>query len=503
MFLNRNGTKIRYEFIPTLYKADNIETIVLIHGAGFDLTTWDALIPLLQPRYRLLLFDLRGHGESERGEESFGPVMFEEDLLVLLDLFDINRFHMISHGAGSIISLYFARDYPDRMLTQTLISLPVFGSTETAQKFATYRQDFQVETSLLPLAEHLLSFVTLYPKTSPIWKKLRASFLRVTESVYLECLHFFLGSHDEVSALLNNCEIPTLLLAGEHDPLFPPYLSDLAASLNDRVRHRTIYEAANMVFVDRPQETLRQWQDFLEGVPYFKQVHNPFFDDFHIEIREWFQPSTKVVEKKKKDPTPFLQVKLLSHFEVYLDGVCISNGWNKRSAKELFVYLLLNPGVSRERLCEDLWPDHDLKKSKDRLRVYLSYLKSLLAINETSILQTDSGNLRLLAVIDCDLLQRLEQLDAADQAQNMESQTLLLGNLFAGLKQDPFHALSYEWSMASRTAFEVQLTRLTYKICAYLISQERRHEALAYSKILSFLYPEPLEICDGSATNLF
>lgn len=503
MFLSRNGTKIRYEFHPALHASEHTETIVLIHGAGFDLSTWDQMIPLLQPRYRLLLFDLRGHGGSARGKESFGPNMFVEDLLALLAHLKIERFHTISHGAGAILSLYMARDYSDRMLTQTLISLPVFGSTDTVRKFAAYRSEFPRERSLLPLAEHLLSFVTLSPPQSPIWNDLCDSFLRVTESVYFECMQFFHDSHSEVMEMFDNCQIPTLLLAGEQDPLFPPYLSGMAASTNKNVRHRTIYEAANMVFVDRPQETFRQWQDFLRSISSAQHVSDPFLFNFHAEIRELIRSDKETLRRDNENSMPILKVTLSSRFEVALNGKSIAHGWNKRSAKELLIYLLLYSGVSRERLCEDLWPDHDPKKSRDRLRVYLSHLKNLLSVDGISILQTDSDNLRLVAVIEFDLLNLNERLDAACIEENPETQAAMLDGLLYGLQQDPLRDLIYDWSAGFRTKFEIKLIRLTSTVYNYLLAEEKQEEARSHLRILSMWYPDDLEFSNRSTTDSF
>ncbi|MBY3618475.1 alpha/beta fold hydrolase [Acinetobacter sp. CUI P1] len=45
-----------------------IDAILIIHGAGMNLRSWDLIVPYLQQHYHILRYDLRGHGLSDKGQ---------------------------------------------------------------------------------------------------------------------------------------------------------------------------------------------------------------------------------------------------------------------------------------------------------------------------------------------------------------------------------------------------------------------------------------------------
>jgi pimeloyl-ACP methyl ester carboxylesterase len=88
------------------------EPIVLIHGFSLDRRMWQPQIALLEPRFRVVRYDLRGHGKSTAPE---APYAQHEDLRSVLDALDIRRATLIGLSAGSEIAVDFALLYPDRV----------------------------------------------------------------------------------------------------------------------------------------------------------------------------------------------------------------------------------------------------------------------------------------------------------------------------------------------------------------------------------------------------
>ncbi|MBQ6585817.1 MAG: hypothetical protein IJH83_03305 [Coriobacteriales bacterium] len=86
--------------------------------------------------------------------------------------------------------------------------------------------------------------------------------------------------------------------------------------------------------------------------------------------------------EKDAEPSPMcrsrLYVKLLGGFEVYLDGRFLeSKEWNRSKVRSVVAFLVLHKGsgVSRDRLCDELWPDSDLKQSRNCFYTVWSYIR--------------------------------------------------------------------------------------------------------------------------------
>ena len=89
--------------------------LVLIHGLTGNLAVWHLrMVPLLWDRFRVLTYDLRGHGYSDMTASGYTCDDMAEDLRELLDALEIERAALAGHSFGADISLYFAANHPER-----------------------------------------------------------------------------------------------------------------------------------------------------------------------------------------------------------------------------------------------------------------------------------------------------------------------------------------------------------------------------------------------------
>ncbi|MDH3281743.1 MAG: alpha/beta hydrolase [Gammaproteobacteria bacterium] len=104
-----------------LEETDGVETIVLIHGLGANLAFWYmGVARWLARKYRIIIYDLRGHGRSSVPSAGYTLQHMAEDLRRLLDALAIEQAHVVGHSYGARVALYYAICNPNRVSTLTV-----------------------------------------------------------------------------------------------------------------------------------------------------------------------------------------------------------------------------------------------------------------------------------------------------------------------------------------------------------------------------------------------
>jgi 3-oxoadipate enol-lactonase len=107
--LERNGCSIHYW---TGGKAD-APLVVFTHGATIDHHEWDATLPLAGEYFRILTWDMRGHGLSRPARFDLAEAV--ADLLALLDRIEVREAMLVGHSMGGNLHQEFAYHHPERV----------------------------------------------------------------------------------------------------------------------------------------------------------------------------------------------------------------------------------------------------------------------------------------------------------------------------------------------------------------------------------------------------
>jgi len=128
-FENVNGMKIYYEI-----HGDG-DTILLLHH-GFGCTKiWKNIYPILVEKgYRVITYDRRGYGQSERGadfeefyvSDRFRPESVRE-LAMLREILNIDSFHIVGQCEGGVIGIDYAVKYPHQVKTIVVSSTQCYS----------------------------------------------------------------------------------------------------------------------------------------------------------------------------------------------------------------------------------------------------------------------------------------------------------------------------------------------------------------------------------------
>ena len=98
--------------------------VVLVHGLGLTRATWAAFVPALAQHYRVLDYDLCGHGESSLPADTPSLATLSGQLVNLLDELHIARATIIGFSLGGMINRRFVMDHPGRMTALIVLNSP-------------------------------------------------------------------------------------------------------------------------------------------------------------------------------------------------------------------------------------------------------------------------------------------------------------------------------------------------------------------------------------------
>jgi 3-oxoadipate enol-lactonase len=103
-----NGIELWYEI------SGEGEPVVQIHGAGFGHFNFAPATPELSKHFRVVDYDMRGYGRSDRPVQDYDMEVWADDLAGLMDALEIERAHVHGTSMGGMIAIVFAAKYPER-----------------------------------------------------------------------------------------------------------------------------------------------------------------------------------------------------------------------------------------------------------------------------------------------------------------------------------------------------------------------------------------------------
>ena len=215
--------------MKTRYRLDGpagAPVVVMAHALGATLELWDAQAATLAGRYRVLRYDVRGHGGSEVPP---GPYTLEQmagDLRELLDALGIADVHFVGLSMGGLIGMTFALAHPGRVR-----SLVLCDTTACYGPAVTRMWDDRIR-----VAETRGTTGELIDKTMAIWftPEFHATHKSIVDGVsamlratdprgYVAAIRAigWVDLRDRLGAI----RCPTLVVVGEKDPGTPPAMA--------------------------------------------------------------------------------------------------------------------------------------------------------------------------------------------------------------------------------------------------------------------------------------
>jgi pimeloyl-ACP methyl ester carboxylesterase len=213
--------------------------VVLIHGYTDNARDWVPMLPYLSSDLRLILVDIRGHGQSSKPECCYGRLDFAYDIKLLLDGLGVKRADIVGHSLGSIIAQTFAEYWPD-MTSHVVLIASTGGHPPRAAKKAP-QFDFAAEIRKLkePIEPDSPFMIAWWDSPTPVdadfIRRQRKDAAGIPLRVWLAVLDQGLSSDNDFAELqrtLPRLTAPTLLIWGSKDPIMEePVRQTLRAAL--------------------------------------------------------------------------------------------------------------------------------------------------------------------------------------------------------------------------------------------------------------------------------
>lgn len=194
--------------------------LVLSHALGATLEMWQPQVRPLSERFRLVRYDVRGHGGSDVPAGEYSMSQLGTDVLHLLDALGVGQAAYCGLSMGGATGLWLAAHAPDRFTRYVICSTsPWLGPPGTMNaRIETVRRE-----GLRTLVDATMQrwFTTEFHERSPQFvARTRAEFLATSPAGYAACCAA-LRDHDEREHLAR-IEQPVLIVTGTYDSSPPP-----------------------------------------------------------------------------------------------------------------------------------------------------------------------------------------------------------------------------------------------------------------------------------------
>ena len=242
--------------------------VILIHGLGLNKDCWQWLTPDLVNSYRILSYDLYGHGGSVDPTKQPSLSLFSKQLSSLLDHCDILQGVIVGFSLGGMIARRFAQDAPKRSLAMIILHSPHTRS-EAAQASILARVDQARIMGPQSTVEAALErwFTSGFMEANPnLMDKVRQWVIANSREVYHTIYSVLATGIDEIVKPNPALTLPSLVLTGEEDFGNGPEMADAIAVDIEGAKVLVFPGLRHMALVEAPTVVNKPILEFLDGL---------------------------------------------------------------------------------------------------------------------------------------------------------------------------------------------------------------------------------------------
>jgi pimeloyl-ACP methyl ester carboxylesterase len=238
------------------YEVGRGEPVVLVHGLGDDHRAWRRVVAPLMLTRRVVLYDLRGHGNSPLDDADGSLAQLGADLVQVLDDAEIDRATIAGFSLGGTIAMRAAVDAPDRVSALALIG--------TSSRVNSAARGWYEERAALVENDDPELRATLDKDTEDVYRnrpdeidaglRIRRESTEDPRGFANACLAMASLNEGPLDPELDKITAPTIIVAGDADQHCPPRASEIIAEKIAGSSMRVIEDTGHPLPVERPHE---------------------------------------------------------------------------------------------------------------------------------------------------------------------------------------------------------------------------------------------------------
>lgn len=242
--------------------SENAPILLLGPSLGTSHHLWDRARAWLEPHMVTVAWDLPGHGASPSASDPVTMGSLARAVLAIADESGARQFHYAGESIGGAIGLELARIAPERLASLTIVcSAAKIGSSEAWRERAALVR----EQGVKPIIEATPArwFADQFREEHAEIVVDMLAELESTNSEDYALLCEALAEFD-ARAWLSEIDVPTLVLAGELDPVTPPAQGQVIAESIGQGRLEIVLEASHQAVVEQPERVATLIREFVK-----------------------------------------------------------------------------------------------------------------------------------------------------------------------------------------------------------------------------------------------
>ena len=242
--------------------------IIFIHGFPFNKSMWNLQVGALKDNYRAITYDIRGHGNSDAGNEDFSIDLFVNDLISFMNALKIDKTILCGLSMGGYIALKATEKHKDRIIALILSDTQCIADTPEAKEKRIKAIEGIRKTGVKKYAEesikNLFASESLTTRIKEI-EDVREMIMKTSEQSLCNTL-IALSVRKETCSILSEIKVPVLIMVGDQDKITPPAA---ASFMHERIKGsllKIIDHAGHLSNLENPVEFNIQLKRFVDSV---------------------------------------------------------------------------------------------------------------------------------------------------------------------------------------------------------------------------------------------
>lgn len=223
--------------------------VVLLHAIGTSMGMWDPQLAGIEPSYRVVRVDLRGHGDSPVPPGPYSLADLGTDVVAVLDRLGVVRASICGLSLGGMVGLWLAAHEPariDRLVAACVTAHPAVPEAWLLRARAVR------DGGSAAVSDLVIERWGYVDRSPAIGEHIREALAATPPEGYAGCCEAIATM--DLRPDLPAITAPTLLLAGRDDPAAPPAAAVAMATSIPDARVEVVEGAAHLVNVECPAE---------------------------------------------------------------------------------------------------------------------------------------------------------------------------------------------------------------------------------------------------------